>query len=261
MLNKSINALRKIKELIKIGNAYKLPNFLVIGAQKAGTTSLQKIFESDNRFFLPDCKEVQYFSLNHEKGVKWYSSHFTNALKNQIIGEITPYYLFHPKAAKRIKELLPNIQLIALLRDPVERTISQYFHARRHGFENLSIADALRNEKERLKNGSTYSHQKHSYISRSKYINQLDSYHSIFNKSKILVLRSEDLFFNPNLIWGKIQNFLMMKELPLTIKLPKANSGLGESVDLDMEIRLKLRNELQSTARLVKQRYGFDWGW
>ena len=151
-----------------------LPGFLGIGTQKGGTTSLQKLLCADQRIFLPACKEVHYFTLHHQQPVQWYSDHFKSASKEQFCGEITPYYLFHPDAAKRIKKLLPKVLLIVLLRDPVERTISQYFHAIRHGFETLELEDALKVEKERIATGNLYSHQKHSYLSRSYYLEQLN---------------------------------------------------------------------------------------
>ncbi len=238
-----------------------LPSFLVIGTQKGGTTSLQKLMECHPEIFLPACKEVHYFTLHPEKPINWYKAHFKGASAQQLIGDITPYYMFHPDAAKRIKFLLPKVRLIALLRDPVERTLSQYFHAKRNGFESLDIKKALEAESSRLGSGSSYSHQKHSYLSRSRYLEQLERYESLFQKDKILILRSEDLFMQTQIVWEKIQKFLGVKVQTLTSPLPRANSGLNEASSVSPIIREHLRNELKSTVLGIKNRYGFDWGW
>ena len=95
-------------------------------------------------------KEIHYFSLHHQLGEAWYGSHFATALTDQCCGEITPYYLFHPLAAQRIKDLRPDMRMIVLLRDPVSRTLSQVFHSYRLGFEPLEPEAALEAEAERL---------------------------------------------------------------------------------------------------------------
>ena len=121
----------------------RLPDFLGLGVQKGGTTSLHCLLEQHPQVFLPSVKEVHYFSLNFASGEAWYRSQFASAEPEQRCGEITPYYLFHPQAAARVREALPQAKLIVLLRDPVERTLSQYFHSRRHGFEPLGLEAAL----------------------------------------------------------------------------------------------------------------------
>ncbi|KZR73246.1 sulfotransferase family protein [Prochlorococcus marinus] len=239
----------------------KLPHFLVLGTQKGGTTSLQKILELHSHVFLPSCKEVHYFTLHYEKPASWYSGHYQKAKWFQKRGDITPYYLFHPEAPLRIHSLLPRARLIVLLRDPVERALSQVFHARRHGFEKLGVEAALRAEEARLARGTLFSHQKHSYLARSRYLEQLDRFEELFPRRKILILRSEDLFINTETIWLQILKFLNLPIKPLTMSLPRANSGKGESGGVKLEIRDRLKNELRTTVEGVKERYGFDWGW
>ena len=129
----------------------------------------------------------------------------------------------------RIRALLPQARMIVLLRDPVERTLSQVFHARRHGFEALEVADALAAEPERLASGNAYNFQKHSYVARSRYLEQLDRYEALFPKRQLLVLKSEDLFASTRHVWEKIQCFLELQPITLTA-LPRANAGSGEGV-------------------------------
>lgn len=237
----------------------RLPHFLVLGTQKGGTTSLQRIMENHLGLFMPECKEVQYFTLNNDKPVSWYADHYKNAGWKQKRGDITPFYLFHPKAAERIYKVIPKAKLIVLLRDPVDRTISQYFHAKRLGFETLTLSEALDAEEKRLTEGGSFSFQKHSYVARSRYLEQLDRYESLFAKDKILVIKSEDLFYKSNQTWELIQRFLEIERIPLPMKLPKENSGKGEAGEINTQIRNRLEKEFKKTKAGVKERYGLTW--
>jgi len=238
-----------------------LPDFLGLGTQKGGTTTLHRLLGEHPDVFLPACKEVHFFDQNYGAGEAWYRNHFTNARPQQVCGEITPFYLFHPDVPARIRALLPRAKMIVLLRDPLERTLSQVFHARRHGFESLEVADALAAEPERLATGGAYSFQKHSYVARSRYLEQLDRYEALFPQRQLLVLKSEDLFNNTAAVWDSIQRFLKLSTIPLPMALPKANAGSGEAAEVAAAVRAQLRDALSTTASGVKQRYGIDWGW
>ena len=250
--------------------AARLPDFLGIGTQKGGTTSLQALLEQHPGAYLPPAKELHYFSLHADRGPGWYAEQFAPAGPQQRCGEITPYYLFHPQAPARIQALLPEVRLIVLLRDPVERALSQYFHARRHGFEPLELEAALAAEAGRLAGaeaqleaaGSHHtSHQKHSYVSRSRYEQQLAAYEQRFGAAQLLVIRSEDLFSSTERCWQSIQTFLGLEPIPLPAPLARANAGRGEANAVPAAIRQQLRQELAATAQAVQARYGFDWGW
>ena len=250
--------------------AARLPDFLGIGTQKGGTTSLQTLLEQHPGAYLPPAKELHYFSLYTDRGPDWYAEQFAPANPEQCCGEITPYYLFHPQAPARIQALVPEARLIVLLRDPVERALSQYFHARRHGFEPLELEAALAAEAERLAGaeallvepGSHHtSHQKHSYVSRSRYELQLAAYEQRFGAAQLLVLRSEDLFSSTERCWHAIQSFLGLDAIPLPAPLARANAGRGEATAVPEAIRLQLRRELAPTAAAMRARYAFDWGW
>ena len=240
---------------------WRLPDFLGLGTQKGGTTSLQKLLERHPGVYLPPCKEVHYFSLHAQQPASWYAAHYGEARRGQRRGDITPYYLFHPQAPDRIRTLLPKAKLIVLLRDPLERALSQVFHARRHGFETLEVADALAAEPQRLASGDPFSIQKHSYVARSRYLEQLDRYEALFPSRQLLVLKSEDLFNNTERVWDTIQKFLKLEAIPLPMALPKANAGSGEAAQVAPAVRAQLRDALSTTASGVKQRYGIDWGW
>ena len=148
-----------------------------------------------------------------------------------------------------------------LLRDPVERAISQVFHAQRLGFEPLPIGEALAAEKNRLATGDPYSFQKHSYVARSRYLEQLDRYEALFPRRQLLVLKSEDLFANTANVWEKIQRFLKLRPIPLPQAMPHANAGNNEAEKVPEAVRKRLKHEFEATVSGVKERYGIDWGW
>jgi len=236
-----------------------LPHFLGLGTQKGGTTTLHQLLRQHPEVYLPACKEVHFFDLNHAAGETWYRRHFQASSTTQKCGEITPFYLYHPDAPGRIHQLLPDARMIVLLRHPVDRAISQLFHAKRLGFEPLEPADALRAEASRLASGDPISLQEHSYVSRSRYVEQLERYEALFPSHQLLIMRSEDLFEQPLKAWEILQQFLKLESIDLPIPLPKANAGSGEASNLDPALRQQLLEQLSETFDGVRRRYGISW--
>jgi len=241
--------------------AENLPDFLVLGTQKGGTTTLQQLLNQHPDIFLAPGKEVHYFSKHWKQSPAWYASHYEGAAPGQKRGDITPFYLFHPQAPRRIHQLLPNARLIVLLRDPVERALSQYFHSARLGLESLTLEDALAAEPERLRTKTPLHLQEHSYVCRSRYIEQLDRYGALFSDQQLLVLKSEAMFADPATTWRQIESFLGLTITPCPSPLPKANPGKGEASGVSATIRSSLREQLKATALEVRERYGFGWDW
>ena len=239
----------------------RLPDFLGLGTQKGGTTSLHKWLSTHQQVFLPACKEVHYFDQQPEQPTSWYAQHFQNAQPEQVCGEITPFYLFHPDVPTRIHAVLPKVRMIVLLRDPVERTLSQVFHARKRGFESLMPEEALAAEASRLQSGNPESLQKHSYVSRSRYLEQLNRYETLFGQDQLLILQSEQLFSEPEKLWVQLLHFLQLEIIPLTKEFPQANRREGITNSVSKAVKNKLRNELAATALGVRERYGFGWDW
>ncbi len=242
------------------------PNFLGIGVQKGGTSTLHSLLSKHPDVFLPASKELHYFTLHYSHSNTWYQDHFKDSRLHQMRGEITPYYIFHPLAPARIHANFPFVRLIVLLRDPVERALSQLFHSKRLGFEPLEPQEALRAEVGRLRDANSIiqcggwhlSHQEHSYIARSRYEVQLARYESLFANKQILILRSEDLFANPYSVWSRLQSFLGLSEIPLPSVLPK-NTGRGEAASVPPELRVYLREQLHATYVAMKNLYGICW--
>ena len=238
----------------------RLPDFLGIGTQKGGTTYLHGLLTQHPQVFLAHPKELHFFSLQHQRGLEWYASHFAKAKAEQRCGEVTPYYLFHPLAAERIAAALPAVKLIVLLRDPVERALSQYFHSKRLGLEPLALEEALAAEAERLVDaeealmrGEVHrSHQQHSYLSRSCYEQQLPRFEALFGADQLLVLRSEALFEQPQRIWEEVLGFLELDDYPLPLSESRYGGG-GEAAAVPLAMRQQLRERLAPTCRWLQQ--------
>jgi hypothetical protein len=244
-----------------------LPGFVGLGAQKAGTTTLHALLSQHPQVHLPPAKELQFFSLHFAQGERWYRQQFHAAQRGQICGDITPYYLFHPWAPQRMAQLIPRARLIVLLRDPVERTLSHYFHARRLGFEALPLEQALAAEAQRLAgaeqalqatDGRHKMHQECSYLSRSRYEQQLARVQALFAAEQLLVLSSEVLFATPQSIWQQLLAFLELEPMACP-PLPAANVGRGEAHLVDADVRAQLRAQLEPTYQAIAQQWGIRW--
>lgn len=199
----------------------RLPNFLVLGAAKAGTTSLYHYIQQHPDVFLPRVKEPHFFS-NEEvwnRGLEAYlRDHFSGAERFSARGEATPHYLFYEKAAQRIAAVLPkeNQRFIVVLRDPVTRAYSLYWNMRHEGHETRSFQEAVESglegevdlESERL---GTVRKQ---YIRSGLYAAQLRAYLSYFALEQFLILLSDDLASNPEGTMRRVFNFLNVDDSP-----------------------------------------------
>jgi Sulfotransferase domain len=207
-----------------------LPDVLIIGAQRCGTSSLYKWLGRHPNVVPSLRKEVEYFSVDYAKGEGWYRLHFPMAVRRRaadmrgrrfVTFEDSPDYLFNPRAPERARALVPHAKLIVLLRDPAARAISHYYLNVRIDHEPLDLEAALRAEDDRLGQGwpaacgpgddREYAMRTFSYVARGRYAEQLDRWFAVFPRHQFLVLRSEDLFARPEATYGCILDFL---ELP-----------------------------------------------
>lgn len=202
----------------------ELPNMLIVGAQKAGTTSLFGYLEQHPQCATSSAKEVHYFDNNYYRGEAWYRSFFPivagakQAAKTRITFESSPYYQFEPRVPARIQSLLPEVKLIFLLRNPVSRAYSHYQHNWMRRREPLSFAEALNAEPERLAGEEqrmladpsyrSHAHQHSSYLARGVYADQLVHWQRYFAPEQMLVLQSERLFRAPQETFTQVLEFL-----------------------------------------------------
>lgn len=201
------------------------PDAVVIGAQRAGTTSLFDYMVQHPEVHGPTVKEIHYFDIFYDKGVAWYRAHFPlqwHVRPPHVTVEASPYYLFHPYAPARLAQHLPDAKLIVLLRNPVERALSHYFLEVKLQREPLSLREALAAEQERLsaerermkQDPLYYSrvHQWFSYCTRGVYVNSLRAYDAYKNAGRLLILQSETFFAHPHDTMRKVFAYLGVDE-------------------------------------------------
>jgi hypothetical protein len=207
-----------------------LPDFVIIGAQRAGTTYLYESLARHPDIAPALTKEVHFFDVWFGRGLRWYRSFFPLRLARRLhrrpllAGEASPYYLFHPHAARRAAATQPKLRLIALLRNPVDRAYSHYQHSRRRGAEQLAFDDALAREGERLAGEQekleqderyiSYNHQNYSYQARGIYVDQLARWRSAFPREQLLVVQSEQLYAEPQAEMTRVLAFLGLPPHP-----------------------------------------------
>jgi hypothetical protein len=186
------------------------PDYLIIGAQRSGTTSLYTYLRHNRHIGKARKKEVHFFDFNYDRGMGWYKHHFPTLLAKRsaerrlggpyITGEASPYYLVNPLVPARVHEALPSVKLIVLLRDPVNRAYSHFQQQRRLGNEtSSSFEEAIERETGVLDSESPSSlvYRKFSYLVRGIYVDQLERWLSLFPREQMLILQSEDFFRDP----------------------------------------------------------------
>lgn len=189
----------------------RLPDFIVIGAQKSGTTALFKFLSEHPKIYLPPQKEVQYFSNDnfYSKGIKWCSHEFYNNVnENMMCGDVSPQYMIYKKVPLRIKKALPNAKIIVILREPIERAYSHYHMSVRRGNEKREFDEAFRVSVDKGYKDDESIIEDESYYQFSDYEVMLREYLKYFSKDKILVLFQEDLSKYPIETLNTVYDFI-----------------------------------------------------
>jgi hypothetical protein len=210
------------------------PDFMIIGAKRGGTTSLYNYLLEHPQVapLFParqHIKGVRFFDMNFHRGLGWYRSHFPTADCRRrregrtgrpvVAGEASPYYLFHPLAARRAGQAVPEAKIIALLRDPVERAYSHYKERVRNGAEPCRSfeeaieceAERLRGEEEQILADPTYrsfAHEHHSYVAQGRYLDMLPRWLGQFSTEQVLIMPSEQLYADPQAAFDRVVAFM-----------------------------------------------------
>lgn len=212
-----------------------LPSFIIIGAQRCGTTSLYDYLSHHPQIIPSPVKELFYFDDYYTRPINWYKSFFPTEKQKEklerdlvarvITGEASPSYFFHPYAAKRIKETLPDVKLILVLRDPIERAYSHYNHIKRLNREPLSFEEALAKELERItpdieklaKDEFYKADQRrdYSYLTRGYYAKQLKEWFKHFPKEQLLIVQSEEFYRETPKVYNEIVEYLGLNSYTL----------------------------------------------
>jgi hypothetical protein len=249
-----------------------LPDFVVIGTQKGGTTYFYNLLTRHPHVERAAMKELHYFDNSFDEGVEWYRRHFPPPRwkdgRKTITGEATPAYLFRPLVPERMAEVIPEARLIALLRNPVQRAYSQYHQRVRKGVETWSVEEAIEAEEAWLldeedqtsdrKRRMGLEGRETSYLARGIYVDQLLRWSRFFSKEQLLVLKSEDLFEYPQETLKTVLSFL---DLPGWEPEVRRVRNKGDYTSMDPATRRRLEGYFEPHNRRLYEYLGVDFGW
>jgi hypothetical protein len=251
------------------------PAALIVGAQRCGTTSLFGFMHKHPRIVPPTVKEVHFFDTYFAKGLDWYRGHFPLKIelvfKQAITLEATPYYIFHPRALQRIKLMLPGARIIVLLRSPIDRAISHYFHAVRWGQETLPILDAFAQEEARLEGEleklhadetyQSFAHRQFSYKSRGVYVDQIERCFEVFGREGVHIIQSEVMFKSPRSVLDEVYGFLGLPPFSPEVFVRKGRPGGYTKDDVPDEVYRSLRDYFEPHNQRLYELLGREFGW
>lgn len=301
MIARAVEARRRIKKALRpyrrryrtvTRRARMHPTFLIIGAQRAGTTSLFHYLTRHPHIVGPTSvdpsiwwgKEVHFFDENYWRGIDWYRTFFPLEARRRIArrrgqdllaGEATPYYMFHPAVPARVAAVLPDVKLVALLRDPIERAYSHYQMMVRTGREKLSFEEALAAEPERLagveeelakerpgvgKQGhrAHHQHRHRAYAGRGLYAEQLERWLEHFPREQLLVLRAEDMLADPAAIYAETLRFLGARPHQLDDFVARNRASYSP---IDPALRARLEERFAEPNARLARLLGRDFAW
>ena len=245
------------------------PSFLIVGAQRSGTTFLYRCLAVHPQVLPALRKEVHYFDFQYAKGQAWYLAHFPawsgwTQRQGVVTGEASPNYLAHPLAAERAQRFDPKLRIIAVLRDPVARAFSHYRRNRRGGLEPFGFEEALAAEPERMARDAhllrqpphyySRGHHVYSYAERGRYAAQLAPWLQAFGAGRVLVVDAAMLFTAAASTLAAVLAFLGLP--PHRLRLPKpANAQPSATLPAAVRHRVAARFALdqQRLAEMLRQ--------
>lgn len=264
-----------------------LPDFLVIGAKRGGSTSFYfdlLAHPSVIRLFPPPIpglksdatKGIHYFDSNFDKSAQWYRSYMPTSATRRlvsmrtgtqaVVGEASPYYLFHPDAARRAHQVVPDAKVIVLLRDPVDRTYSHWKERRRSHAEELDFASAVRAEPGRLAGEReklladphyySYPWEQQSYVAQSKYGAALRPWVEMFGRDHVYAAASEEYYADPLAVLSDVDEFLgLPRRDHANAELRNAAVGPDLDVGLRHELEQQFVDDKQELVSLLGHRF------
>ena len=260
------------------GFLHILPDFLILGVEKGGTSSLYDYLIQHPSISSASTKEINFFNKYYDRGLDWYRVCFPFKIhksikknlfhKKFLTGEASVRYFDYPHAPERIKKISPLMKFIILLRNPVDRAYSQHSMVTRGGNENLSFEEAIDCEKERtqkdyekMKNNKNFysdNYFRHAYLDRGIYVDRLKNWMKIFPKEQFLIFDSKDFFENPSTIYSKT----LFLNLPKTeLKKYEVKGRKNENPRMDPNLRAKLIDFYRPHNKRLYEFLGVNYHW
>jgi len=258
------------------------PDFLLIGAKRGGTTSLWRYLSEHpdvlDLFPRPEkLKGLYYFDEQYGRGDRWYRSHFPMRGRRDrptargiptVVGEATPYYLYHPLAPTRAASAVPDAQILVVLRDPVERAYSHYKERRANDTEPLSFAAAVAAEDDRLTGEEqrivaepgyvSFAHRHCSYLDQGRYAPMLERWFAAYGRDRVQVEISEEMYADPQAMLDRVTERLGIRHHQLR---DTSVHNAEPARDFDPAIRAELAERLAPAVRATEELLGRDLPW
>lgn len=251
-----------------------LPSYLLIGAKRGGSTTLARSLAGSPgvQGLFPAREQLKgpyYFDVNYARGESWYLSHFPTekALGNDIVGEASPYYISHPHAAERSRQLVPDAKVICVLRHPVERAFSHYRERVKQGVETLATFEAaldaeagrIDGEVERMERDPSYvswEHLNFAYCDQSRYAASLERWFAHWPREQMLILRSEDLYADPAAVLDQTRAFLGLPGLAVQAGGSVQNFNQLPPAKISADTRQRVWDMVQPDVERLGERMG-----
>lgn len=215
----------------------RLPNFLYVGPDKAGSSWLHETLIRHPQVHLSPAKDLYFFDRYFDRGPQWYAAQFRDARDEPVVGEVCQDYLFHPEAAGRIRATLgPDVRLMVSLRDPVERAWSSYLYMRKHGEGPDTFAEALRTWPALLEHG--------------RYATGLDRFLAHYPREQVHVALFDELTDDPQRYVDKVTAFLGIDAMAL------APADLEATLPAAAARSVRLAHAARSAASWVREHDG-----
>lgn len=194
----------------------RLPNFIYIGPDKAGSSWLHEVLIRHPQIFMPEAKDLYFFDRYYSRGLEWYARHFAPAgPQHRVVGEVCQDYLFHPDAPARIRESIGPLRTMVTLRDPVERAFSSYLYMLKQGERPGEFLEALDTRPELLEHGRYATHL-HRFIAE-------------FGRDTVHVAVFDDLVEDPQVFVDRLLQFLGVEPMVLTAEQRAAQLPAGRA--------------------------------
>lgn len=240
----------------------QVPNFIIIGCQRCGTTSLYTYLAQHPQILTPIKKEMDFFSWHFDRGINWYLAHFPPmpAGEQFLTGEASPSYFDSREAPERLYSVFPEAKLIVLLRNPVDRAISQFYRLTDLNWEARSLDRVISDEIERLNQNPEYiiGEEPGNYLARGRYIEFIKNWRTFFPREQLLILKSEDFYAGAATTVKQVLEFLGLPEYQLS-EYQNANPGSYQPVN--QSVRDWLRDYFRPYNQQLEEYLGrkLDW--
>ncbi|MEG4250642.1 tetratricopeptide repeat protein [Microcoleus sp. Pol10D4] len=240
----------------------KVPNFIIIGSQRCGTTSLYTYLAQHPQILTPIKKEMDFLSWHFDRGIDWYLAHFPPMPEGEefLTGEASPSYFDYREAPERLYSLFPEAKLIVLLRNPVDRAISQFYRLTGLNWEARSLDQAISDEIERLSQNPEYiiGEEPGNYLARGRYIEFIKNWRTFFPQEQLLILKSEDFYAGAATTVKQVLEFLDLPEYQLS---EYQNANPGSYQPINESVRDRLSDYFRPYNQELEEYLGrqFDW--